>query len=224
MMEAPTTLPPTTMPPNADAPGETAQHRTALQVELFAPGARALTQARETRPKNTNLSYDPKQKEWRDFCAEKGFEDGELVYENKVIWFLNELLLGREIRSSRYYKRRNRTPPDGGDPIRQTLGMSAIRSYVAAIVDLWSLQKSQGINPHPTPRGSPQWPVKGAFARRAKTTPARICGQGRGHPAGRLRRSQDDWGDPVLLAGPDNTEAADGGVLPAHCCRLPSGS
>src|SRR5271156_6151700 len=63
-------------------------------------------------------------------------------------------MLGREIRSSRYCKRPNRTPPDdGGDAIRQTLGMSAIRSYVAAIVDLWSFQKSQGINPHPTPRG-----------------------------------------------------------------------
>ena len=116
------------MPPNADTAGETAQRRTVLQVELFAHGARALAQARETGPKNTNLSYDPKQKEWRDFCAEKGFEDGELVYENKVIWFLNELVLECEIRSSRY-KSRNRTPPDGGDPVRQTLEVSAVRSY-----------------------------------------------------------------------------------------------
>src|SRR5947207_10406318 len=42
-----------------------AQHRAALDVELFAQGARALAQARESRPKNTNKSYEPKQKEWR---------------------------------------------------------------------------------------------------------------------------------------------------------------
>jgi hypothetical protein len=67
-----------------------ARHRTGLQVELFAHRAHALAQAHETRPKNTNRQYDPKQKEWRDFCAEKGFEDSELVYKNKLVWFLNE--------------------------------------------------------------------------------------------------------------------------------------
>ena len=40
-----------------------ARHRAGLQVELFAHGARALAQVRETRPKNTNRQYDPKQKE-----------------------------------------------------------------------------------------------------------------------------------------------------------------
>ena len=136
------------------------RHRAALQVELFAHGARALAQVRETRPKNTNRQYDPKQKEWRDFCAEKGFEDGELVYENKLVWFLNERVLEREIRPSRYKRKKRRatrTAADGADggsgPIRQTLGISAVKAYIASIVDLWSFQKSQGINPHPTPRG-----------------------------------------------------------------------
>ena len=41
--------------------------------------------------------YNPKQKEWREFCADKGFEDGELVCENKVVWFLNEWVLEQEI-------------------------------------------------------------------------------------------------------------------------------
>ena len=137
-------------------------HRAALQVELFAHGAHVLTQVCETCPKNTNRQYDPKQKEWRDFCAEKGFEDGELVYENKLVWFLNERVLEREIRPSRYKKKKRRATcmvadgADGGSgPIRQTLGISAVKAYIAAIVDLWSFQKSQGINPHPTPRRKP---------------------------------------------------------------------
>jgi len=36
-----------------------------LDVELFAQGARELTLARDTRPKNANKAYDPKQREWR---------------------------------------------------------------------------------------------------------------------------------------------------------------
>ena len=63
------------------------ERRTALDIELFAQGTRALAQARETRPRNTNRAYELKQKEWREFYAKKDFEDGELVFENKVIWF-----------------------------------------------------------------------------------------------------------------------------------------
>jgi hypothetical protein len=35
-----------------------------------------------------------------------------------------------------------------GAQVRQTLGMSVVKAYVAAIVDLWSFQKSKGLNPH----------------------------------------------------------------------------
>ena len=76
---------------------------------------------------------DLKQKEWQEFCADEGFEVGELVYENKASWFVNEQVLDREIRSSRY---RNRCTMANSKPIRQTLGIDPIRSYIAAIVDL----------------------------------------------------------------------------------------
>jgi len=72
------------------------------------------------------------------------------VSENKVVWFLNDRVLVREIRASRYVK--GRTTADGA-PARQTLGISAVKGYVAAIVDLWSFQKSKGLNPHPNPCG-----------------------------------------------------------------------
>jgi len=88
------------------------------------------------------------------------------VYENKVVWFLNDRVLGREIRASRYTKAR--TTADGV-PVRQTLGISAVKGYVAAIVDLWSFQKSKGLNSHSNP-----------------ATAARIRGQGRGDLAGRV--------------------------------------
>lgn len=106
-----------------------AELRAVFDVELFA-------QARETQPKNMNKTYDPKQKVWQQFCAEKGFEDGELVCENKLIRVLNERVLDRELRTLRYTKE-NRTTT-GGESVRQTLGPSAVKSYVAAIVDLWS--------------------------------------------------------------------------------------
>lgn len=141
---------PASLPAPTAVPGST-EHRAALDVELFAQGARALAQARETRPKNTNKSYDPKQKEWQEFCKDKGFEDGELVYENKLVWFLNDRVLTRDVRVSRH-KRENRTMLDG-TPIKQTLGMPAVKSYVAAIVDLWSFQQSKGTNRYPNPRG-----------------------------------------------------------------------
>jgi hypothetical protein len=67
-----------------------------------------------------------------------------------VVRFLNDRVLGREIRASRYTKWR--TTADGA-PVRQTLGISAVKGYVAAIVDLWSFQKSKGLNSHPNPRG-----------------------------------------------------------------------
>ena len=164
------------MEPASDEAAAAAAAAAALDVELFAQGARALALARETRPKNTNKAYGPKQREWQvsrpfffhptppalparvltrlhvrqEFCAEKGFEDGELVYENKVVWFLNERVLTREVRYSRYVQKR--TAADGA-PVRQTLGVSAVKGYVAAITDLWSFQKSKGLNSHPNPRG-----------------------------------------------------------------------
>ena len=52
------------------------------------------------------------------------------MYENKVVWFLNDQVLDREIRASRYTKWR--TTADGA-PVRQTLGISAVKGYVANV-------------------------------------------------------------------------------------------
>ena len=49
--------------PLPDAAADPVDRRAALEVELFAQSTRALTLARETRPKNTNKAYNPKQRE-----------------------------------------------------------------------------------------------------------------------------------------------------------------
>jgi hypothetical protein len=67
-----------------------------------------------------------------------------------VIWFLNDQVQAREIRASRYTKGRTTA---NGVPIRQTLRTSPAKAGVAAIVDLWSLRKSKGLNSHLNPRG-----------------------------------------------------------------------
>jgi hypothetical protein len=72
-------------------------------------------------------------------------------------------VLGREIKPSRYV--RKRTTEDGKE-IRQTLGRSAVRGYVSAVVDLWSFQKSSGSNSHPNPRGEGLNAILGAHTRR----------------------------------------------------------
>jgi hypothetical protein len=72
------------------------------------------------------------------------------VSENKVVWFLNDRVLAREIRALRYVK--GRMTADGA-PVRQMLGIRAVKGYVAATVDLWSFQKGKGLNPHPNPLG-----------------------------------------------------------------------
>jgi hypothetical protein len=53
------------MNPPPDPADDAAKRCAALDVELFAHGARTLAQAQETRPTNTNKTYGPKQKEWR---------------------------------------------------------------------------------------------------------------------------------------------------------------
>lgn len=68
--------------------------------------------------------------------------------------------------------------------------MSVVKAYVAAIVNLWSFQKSKGLNTHPTPRGEYRW-RRLEFADRAAGTlqdgydeakiinAVRFCWQGR---------------------------------------------
>jgi hypothetical protein len=72
------------------------------------------------------------------------------VDKNKIVWVFNKRMLDREKQRSRYVRV---CMIVGGAPFRQPLGISADRSYVSAIVDLWSFQRSKNMNSHPNSRG-----------------------------------------------------------------------
>ncbi|KAL1989509.1 hypothetical protein VTN49DRAFT_6706 [Thermomyces lanuginosus] len=104
-----------------------------------------------SRPRNTTKQYEPKQVEFRDFCREKGYSDGDIVTEEKLDAFLTERVMGRAARKSRHYQERT---DENGEPVVQTLGLASIKAYKSAIVSLWNYQRSQGINPHGHPVGA----------------------------------------------------------------------
>ena len=86
----------------------------------------------------------------QDFCRTKGFQDGELVTEQKLVWFLNDCVLHRPAKKSRHSQDRT---DEKGEPVVQTLGHSSVKAYKSAIVNLWSYQQSCRMNPHPHPVG-----------------------------------------------------------------------
>jgi hypothetical protein len=121
-----------------------------LQAEVYKAKQRVALHARQARPKNTTKSYTKAQKEWVEFCKERGFADGEMVTEEKLVYFLEKTVLKRPIQSSRYLNAR--TAGDGA-PIVQTLGIAGVKNYVNSIVDHWSWQQALGVNSHKNPRG-----------------------------------------------------------------------
>ena len=53
----------------------------------------------DARPKNTTAAYEPKQKEFRDFCKQKQYHDGDTVTEDKLLLFLVEEVADRPLRA-----------------------------------------------------------------------------------------------------------------------------
>jgi hypothetical protein len=84
----------------------------------------------------------------QQFCHDKNFADGEIVNENKLLFFLNERVLGRKKKVSRSLR-----TISTGEPIKQTIGTSSIELYCSAIIDIWSEQKGRNQNPYENPRG-----------------------------------------------------------------------
>eukprot|EP00644_Phytophthora_capsici_P019377 jgi/Phyca11/132493/e_gw1.173.16.1 len=95
-----------------------------------------------SRPSNTAKQYEPKQAEFKQWCATKKYDDGCLVYEGKLVTFLKTYIIPRG------NKRRK-----GGHGQGQPLGIASIEAYAKAVIDLYKLQQSLGTNSHPHPRG-----------------------------------------------------------------------
>eukprot|EP00644_Phytophthora_capsici_P013347 jgi/Phyca11/115792/e_gw1.29.447.1 len=68
--------------------------------------------------------------------------DGSLVYESKLVDYLDNFVIPRG---------NKRKKAAHGGPVR--LEFEAVDAYIKAIVDLYQSQKSIGMNQHPHPRG-----------------------------------------------------------------------
>ena len=96
----------------------------------------------DSRPKNTKKAFVKKQQEFVHWAKMKGYSPPETVYEEKLLCFLNEAVLGRESRN----KKRSDSQP-------KRIGKATIVQYVTAITSLWKFQREQKINNHASPRG-----------------------------------------------------------------------
>src|SRR5271168_5001456 len=88
----------------AGAPGGPSR---VLQDQFEAQTARLREIYTAKRPKNTTRTYEPKQKEWEDWCARlEGNTDGSRVTEDKLCLFLEQEVINRESRASGYQARK----------------------------------------------------------------------------------------------------------------------
>jgi hypothetical protein len=100
----------------------------------------------DARPRNTLVAHKPKQKEFRDFCERKQYQDADTVTEDKLLLFLVEEVADRPLRA-KSRKAAENTPQEA-----TRLAWISVRSYTTAITDLYHAQKALGINTHPSPR------------------------------------------------------------------------
>ena len=100
----------------------------------------------DARPKNTSAAYEPKQKEFTAFCAQKQYHDGDTVTEDKLLLFLVEEVADRPLRA------KSRKAASDTPRTAPRLAWRSVRSYITAITDLYRAQKALGMNVHPSPR------------------------------------------------------------------------
>ena len=92
-----------------------------LQDQFEAQTARLREIHKAKRPKNTARTYEPKQKEWEDWCARlEGNTDGTRVTEDKLCLFLEQEVINRESRASGYQARKAKRKETWKDSERAT--------------------------------------------------------------------------------------------------------
>ena len=87
----------------AAAPVAPPESSCTLQSQFDAQATRLQEIYVAQRPKNTTKAYEPKQKEWEDWCAGlEGNTDGSRVTEDKLCLFLEQEVINRESQVSGY--------------------------------------------------------------------------------------------------------------------------
>lgn len=64
---------------------------------LYSNAQDVVMAIRAARPKNTNLAYKPKQKEFRKWCEGKQFRDRDTVMEEKLLLFIMNEVASRPL-------------------------------------------------------------------------------------------------------------------------------
>ena len=65
--------------------------RNALDLE--GAKRRAIVGGKAVQPTNTRKTYKKPQRLWREWCKERGFQDGEFVKEEKLLLWLEDVVL-----------------------------------------------------------------------------------------------------------------------------------
>jgi hypothetical protein len=155
--------------------------------------AESLLKWNQNRPKNTNLSYLPKQKEWTNWCQNKyppvpenwpdlswqGSLPGDLVDEGKMFLFMKEQVYERAPRTgprvvaARKRKAEEMLKPEVLDDdeviadLAVKVGYSTIEAYESAIIALYNEQRTLRTNLMPNPRGVALKALRKSVAREA---------------------------------------------------------
>jgi hypothetical protein len=78
------------------------------------------------RPHNTKSNYSLKQRAWKDWCIDRGFQDLDTVTDGKLLLWLQEIVIPQGNQSS-------------GDKRGSMLSKSGVEGYVKPIVDLYEV-------------------------------------------------------------------------------------
>ena len=104
--------------------------RRTATTDLDAHNQHLTVRLQQSHPKKTTEAYRGKQQEWIRFCRDNRFDD-DLVTEKKPVPRYKRRYTGR---NSSY---RRACADSSGNTITQKLGYSSLKTYTAAMIDLW---------------------------------------------------------------------------------------
>jgi hypothetical protein len=107
----------------------------------------------------TIRQYAPYQRKWESWCLLKGFSDGKLVGEDKLLLFLKEVVVSDGGAPPASDAGEDGTDAKEGraaaeDQQRSKVSAQTASCIVSAIVKMWELQVANGSNTRPHPRGN----------------------------------------------------------------------
>jgi len=117
-----------------------------LQDRFEAQTARLREIYKAQRPKNTRRAYEPKQKEWEDWCTKlEDNTDGFRVTEDKLCLFLEQEVINRESRAAGYTARKTKRKETWKDSERAKKKQKTATAAVTVVSGLFWCQHCSDI-------------------------------------------------------------------------------